>query len=53
MKRMEFSYDQNGELTKITYIQSVFGPNFPKGVIEYKNGRNGQAIIGRFKWKRN
>ena len=36
---MEFSYDQNGELTKMTYIQSVFGPNFPKGVIEYKNGQ--------------
>ena len=35
---MEFSYNQNGELTKMTYIQSVFGPDFPKSIIEYKNG---------------
>ena len=35
---MEFSYDHNGELAKMTYIQSVFGPDFPKSVIEYKNG---------------
>jgi len=35
---MEFSYNRNGKLTKMTYIQSVFGPDFPKSIIEYKNG---------------
>lgn len=35
---MEFSYNQNGALTKMAYIQSVFGSDFPKNIIEYKNG---------------
>ena len=35
---MEFSYNQKGELIKMTHVQSVLGPDFPKSIIEYKNG---------------
>ena len=42
---MEFSYNQNGELSKLTYIQSVFGADFPKSIIEYKNGLVDKQLI--------
>jgi hypothetical protein len=35
---IEFSYSENGELIKMIYIQSIFGPDFPRIMIEYKNG---------------
>ena len=35
---MEFSYSENGELIKMTYIQSVFGPDFPRIIVEFTNG---------------
>ncbi|MDV7141001.1 hypothetical protein R3X28_19115 [Maribacter sp. TH_r10] len=42
---MKFSYNQSGELSKMTYIQSVFGADFPKNVIEYKNGLMDKQFI--------
>lgn len=35
---LEFSYGINGELSQMTYIQSVFGPEFPKIEVNYKDG---------------
>jgi hypothetical protein len=42
---MEFSYNQSGELSKMTYIQSIFGADFPKNIVEYKNGLVDKQLV--------
>ncbi|RKR12482.1 hypothetical protein CLV91_2613 [Maribacter vaceletii] len=44
-KTMEFSYNQNGELEKMTYIQSIFGSNLPKSIMEYRNGLMDKQLL--------